>query len=663
MSVLSLEQLFEAPFYIEKFLVDAQRNTISINDTVHTIEPKVMQVLLFLTVNNNKVVSQEDLYSEVWPNSVFSPGSIRRCIAILRKIISNEDQDLIKTISKKGYCLNAKVTFKKRTSGITQKIIVGLVTMMVAFIVVFSFSDDKTPPFQVREALPVTSTEDLEFNAKVSPDGAKIAFLRVSKDSLNLRTLWIKELASGKEQIVVNKDIAEFDWSPKSDALAFSTYANHIEQIYLVDINTNGPTHLVTSLEKAHRISSLNWQADKSLLTLTKQHDTVGLIKININTGKIITLKEFNHTFIPYEISVDNTHHQLAIAGFDYQGISQIYSSSLESDNIELTEVVKLDNNRYFLAWHPNGASLVISDGRLLSQVDTNGKISRINYDSYDFVQHPQFTPDGNNILFSLAKIDIDIEQVSLSNCCEPTKLVDSNTVDREAALSPDKSKLAFISQRKGYPQIYILDLATQSTYLVYENKEKLLGVSRPVWHASSKKLGFSNYEFPIVINLENKNYSIKYFSKPHGILTDFYHNSDEILVLSHHANRLQTINLQTEKVTHQQANKTPIAFLDKNEQVCFVKLDTLLCGDNTVNIEGLSTKEHILHWVKSGSELLLTTQSDNDKSLIIVDLSSKKIKAKHTIPSFVTRVLAIKNNNIFYESQYKQKDIVLLHN
>jgi hypothetical protein len=74
-----------------------------------------------------------------------------------------------------------------------------------------------------------------------------------------------------------------------------------------------------------------------------------------------------------------------------------------------------------------------------------------------------------------------------------------------------------------------------------------------------------------------------------------------------------------------------------------------------------LDLQGHVLSWVKIGTELLFTLQADEGNSLVVVDLKSKSIKAEYGIPGFVTKVTAIKDGKIIYESQNKQKDIVLL--
>lgn len=663
MSDFSIESLGKTPFFLDEFLVDAQRNTLSINDSVQTVAPKVMQVLLVLAANNGNVVSQEALYAEVWPNSVFSPGSIRRVITILRKVLSKENQELIKTFPKKGYSLNAKIRLENHTkTGFGNRVYWALsIIPIIALLFVFTFTTETDSTFTVHEATPITSTEALEFNAKISPDGAMVAFFRIAETGEGNRALWVKDIATDEEQIIVDDNVLEFDWSIEADALAFTTFSNKSEQIQSVNLNTLNIYNSITSFVDEKRISSMHWGRDNNLYTLTKENGLVSLMTINLNSGKKSKLKDFDETFVPYEINLHKVQNKLAFAGFDQDGVSKIFSLSLSSDVEALSEIITLNKNRYFLAWHPNGEAMVISDGRLLSTVWMDGSSSRINYDSYDFVQHPQFTPSGDQILFSLTKIDTDIEQMSLTSNDQVTKLVNSNTVDREPSLSPDKSKLAFISQRKGFPQVYVLDLTTQEIQLVYENKERLLGVSRPVWNASNNRLGFSNYDFPIIISAENDKYSVKQLTAPHGVLVDFYPNNEKVLTLARKSNQLSTIDLATEKTLNQPTLNASNAIVDADGQVCFVQANKLQCFQNDTEFEVLDLQGHVLSWVKSGTELLFTLQADERNSLVVVDLKSKSINAEYGIPGFVTKVTAIKDGKIIYESQNKQKDIVLL--
>lgn len=663
MSDFSIESLGKTPFFLDEFLVDAQRNTLSINDSVQTVEPKVMQVLLVLAANNGNVVSQEALYAEVWPNSVFSPGSIRRVITILRKVLSKENQELIKTFPKKGYSLNAKIRLENHTkTGFIKRVYWALsIIPIIVLLFVFTFTAETDSTFTVREATPITSTEALEFNAKISPDGAMVAFLRMAETGEGNRALWVKDIATDEEQIIVDGNVLEFDWSTEADALAFTTFSNKSEKIQTVNLNTLNIYNSIASFVNEKRISSMHWGPDNNLYTLTKENGLVSLMTINLNSGKKSKLKDFDETFVPYEINLHKVQNKLALAGFDQDGVSKIFSLSLSSDVEALSEIIALNKNRYFLAWHPNGETMVISDGRLLSTVWMDGSSSRINYDSYDFVQHPQFTPSGDQILFSLAKVDTDIEQMSLTSNDQVTKLVNSNTVDREPSLSPDKSKLAFISQRKGFPQVYVLDLTTQEIQLVYENKERLLGVSRPVWNASSNRLGFSNYDFPIIISVENDKHSVKQLTAPHGVLVDFYPNSEKVLTLARKSNLLSTIYLATEKTLNQRSANVSNAIVDADGQVCFVQANKLQCLKNDTEVEVLDLQNHVLSWVKSGTELLFTLQTGEENSLVVVDLKSKSIKAEYEIPEGLTKVLAIKDGKIIYESQNKQKDIVLL--
>ena len=76
-------------FRIGNFDVDVSRGKISSAEGVQIVEPKVMDVLQFLYSHRGNVVSQEEIFAAVWPNSVFSPSNVQRNIALLRKALNN----------------------------------------------------------------------------------------------------------------------------------------------------------------------------------------------------------------------------------------------------------------------------------------------------------------------------------------------------------------------------------------------------------------------------------------------------------------------------------------------------------------------------------------------------------------------------------------------
>ena len=78
------------------------------------LDPKVIDVLVMLAQNAREVVLREELLARLWPNVVVSDEVLSRCIYELRKQLSlaggsEQYKDMIETVPKRGYRLNADV--------------------------------------------------------------------------------------------------------------------------------------------------------------------------------------------------------------------------------------------------------------------------------------------------------------------------------------------------------------------------------------------------------------------------------------------------------------------------------------------------------------------------------------------------------------------------
>ncbi|GLX78761.1 hypothetical protein tinsulaeT_21010 [Thalassotalea insulae] len=617
MTSYSLNQLSEKPFFLNQCCIDASRNTINKNKDVQSIEPKVMQLLLVLVVNNGQVVSQEQLFSLVWPESIFSPGSIRRAIALLRKaFLECGEPDIITTYPKQGYALNANI--KTTDTQITNKknlaVLLGIAVTILLIFIMFWLQPSSTT-YVVKSVVPITATNELEFKAKVSPNGKQLAFLRTSSNAE--RMLWIKELNNtNREDQLISGAVDEFTWSLDSKSLIFQ-YKEHSKQLSQINLDTQVINHISFP---AHitRISSLQmgqlhqvYFLAKDDTDITEEHiGSTHLVSVNLLTGELTKIKHFSSSYKPYEISINKKGDIIALAGFNGVGKTEIHAIELSNvsgaKSLQSRIIATLKVNRYFLSWHPNNQQLVLSDGRALSILALTGDVHEINYNSYDFVQHPQFSISGDEIIFSYAKHDIDISLLSRNSLNETIELANSNTVDRAGILSPDLKQLAFISHRKGYPQVFVHDIDSGRLTLVYENHQQWLGISQPVWHSNSEKLAFSNYDFPIVVNFEKGTVHTKQYTHSLGVVSDFYSDGEHVLVTSRSTDKLYKIRLSDESlIDHFNTKaKTPLLV---NDNVCFPKQTALVCEIDGVETKVKEFQQNIRDWHKSGDDIIVS--------------------------------------------------------
>ncbi len=96
---------------IASWLVQPTLNRLSRDDRVIQLEPKIMDVLVYLAANAGQVVSKNDIMDAVWPDVFITESVITRSIAGLRRAFGDDVRHprFIETISKRGYRLIADV--------------------------------------------------------------------------------------------------------------------------------------------------------------------------------------------------------------------------------------------------------------------------------------------------------------------------------------------------------------------------------------------------------------------------------------------------------------------------------------------------------------------------------------------------------------------------
>lgn len=98
-------------FYLGPALVEPLRNIICLNGHEIHIEPKIMQVLLFLVERQGEVCTRDELLSTAWPDTFPSDGVLAKAICTLRKALADRTRNpvFIETIPKVGYRLMVSV--------------------------------------------------------------------------------------------------------------------------------------------------------------------------------------------------------------------------------------------------------------------------------------------------------------------------------------------------------------------------------------------------------------------------------------------------------------------------------------------------------------------------------------------------------------------------
>ena len=98
-------------FQIGEWRIQPSLNTVSRNGASTRLEPKVMEVLVFLAEHTGEVIPKETLLQRVWPNTFVTDDVLKRSISELRRVFNDDahESQIIATIPKRGYRLLAVV--------------------------------------------------------------------------------------------------------------------------------------------------------------------------------------------------------------------------------------------------------------------------------------------------------------------------------------------------------------------------------------------------------------------------------------------------------------------------------------------------------------------------------------------------------------------------
>ena len=122
---------------VGRWQVQPALNQVRAGRTVRHLEPQVMDLLVFLSSHEGKVVSRDELIEAVWDGRFISDATLTRTVADLRRTLGDDARKCkyIETIAKRGYRLVAQVSSIADSS-----------TEITAAIDASATSRDKTPP-------------------------------------------------------------------------------------------------------------------------------------------------------------------------------------------------------------------------------------------------------------------------------------------------------------------------------------------------------------------------------------------------------------------------------------------------------------------------------------------------------------------------------------
>ncbi len=108
-------------YYFFNYEINTDTQELLYKGKLKKIEPKIFKLLVFMLENPDRVLSREELMSEVWGKQIISDSALSATICAARHAIgdSGSKQQCIKTVSGSGYRFIVEFSCNKNSESIS----------------------------------------------------------------------------------------------------------------------------------------------------------------------------------------------------------------------------------------------------------------------------------------------------------------------------------------------------------------------------------------------------------------------------------------------------------------------------------------------------------------------------------------------------------------
>ncbi len=225
-------------YSFETVCVDTLRMSVHRDGRLISLEPKAMDVLLYLLAHRDRLVTKDELLDAVWTDTFVTPNVLTRAVAQLRKALGDDAQEarIIGTVSKRGYRFMAPVVEgpprpaadtaptpaapAPHRGRLTWAVLAaaGIVIIAVAW---WSRGPGPASTSQEIAATRFTTRQGYDSLPAISPDGRSVVYVSDRTGSLEL---YQTGLTVGAPDVVLTNNggrNTQPEWSPDGRWIAF----------------------------------------------------------------------------------------------------------------------------------------------------------------------------------------------------------------------------------------------------------------------------------------------------------------------------------------------------------------------------------------------------------------------------------------------------------
>ncbi len=485
-------------------------NRIFDGATEHQVPDKFMQVLVVL-VQRPGVISRQELFDTVWPDTLVVDESLTRAISSLRKLLKDDPKRprIIETIPKKGYRILAPVEAlpahtpqpspKARLSlqSTTTRLWLPILAILIAVITTFAgwflprFNRNYGP---VPNQLHLTSFPGIEEYPSLSPSGDRLAFIWDGNDE-EPDGVFVQVIGAGPPLRLTHTlgHYAFPTWTHDSRFIAFARLTGNSTGIFMVPA-VGGKEIEVVAAANNTKLLSPAFSPDGRLLVFARREAAGGpwqLQQKDLETGQIdafapsTTLSHggyrprfsANGQHLAF-LRIDDSRRAIVVSDIDGSNPRQIPSGGQRVSDFD---------------WAPDDEDIVVArdDGIFLIGLDGMTHRTLSSKTGVGAISVATYAPI---IAFSQGRREKNIWQCSPSSTstCEEnlTRIIHSTAWDSFPAVAPDNQSIVFLSDRTGTTQLWLASRDGSDVHKLTE-LESVLPIA-PTWSPNGGRIGLT---------------------------------------------------------------------------------------------------------------------------------------------------------------------------
>ncbi len=462
------------------------------------LEPKAIELLLYLIAHRDRLVLKEELLDAVWKETFVTPNALTRVIAQLRKALDDDAQEarVIETVPRKGYRFLPDVVVAaaatepsavpmsspasgRASSGWRVALPVAIVVVLVA---IAGWSLRRSAgagdaPFAVSGLVQITSASGYEADPALSPDGRRLAY---TSDDSGANEIYVRPLGDGNP-IQITHDAGqnvEPTWAPNGESLAY--HSTEKGGIWIVPAS-GGTARLLSATG-----SDPDWSPDGSLLVFSTYEGALAeqatLVTSALAGGGPKPLTRAGTPRGGHRMPAwSRDGRWVAFHTFDGSSGSSIWIVSVDggepirvSEAQMVTDIVFAPDDRA-VCWSGHGPGLNVGIWcAAMHGTDIGQPVAVLQ--GVAGIAGLSIANDGT-LVYGLQRMEADLWSLPLSPSTgapsgAPAPLMRDTIRNTHPVFSPDGTALAFLNWRPGTPsEIWRMDMKTLRSELLVSGK------------------------------------------------------------------------------------------------------------------------------------------------------------------------------------------------